>query len=74
MFPSLRPVPPTRPRWRRRTTVVVAGAAIGSLVLAPEVLPAFAESSHHTARAGSLTALQPAAGSSWIQGVVTDQA
>lgn len=74
MSPSLRPVPAARPRWRRRTTVVLAGAAIGSLVLAPEVLPAFAESSHHTARAGALTALAPAAGSSWIQGVVTDQA
>ncbi|GAA4696456.1 Ig-like domain-containing protein [Nocardioides conyzicola] len=74
MSPSPRPAPAARRHWRRRTTIVIASAAIGSLVLAPEVLPAFADSSPHAARAGALTALQPAAGSSWIQGVLTDQA
>ena len=74
MSPSPRTASAARPGRRRRATLIAAGAALGSLVLAPELLPASAESTQGTARTGALTVLEPAAGKSWIQGVVTDQA
>ena len=62
---------------RRRTPILVGIATIGGLALvAPQVLPASADpvvvsgpSMRVTARAA-----QPPAGSSWVQGVLTDQA
>ena len=65
-----------RPR-RRRARVLVGIAAAGGLVIAPQVLPASANTapkvgSTHV-RAAAL-AVTPPAGSSWIQGILTDQA
>ena len=62
---------------RRRTPTLVGVAAIGGLALvAPQVLPASAHPVVVSASSMKVTAraAQPPAGSSWIQGVLTDQA
>ncbi len=62
---------------RRRTPILVGVAAVGSLIVAPQVLPASAEPVVVSARSSTLTAAlapTPPAGESWIQGVLTDQA
>jgi hypothetical protein len=62
---------------RRRTPILVGVAAVGGLIVAPQVLPASAEPVVISARSSTLAAAlvpTPPAGESWIQGVLTDQA
>jgi len=62
---------------RLRAPILVGVAALGGLVLAPQVLPASAEPVVISARSSTPTATliaTPPAGESWIQGVLTDQA
>lgn len=62
-------------RNRRKPLVITALAAIGALVLAPQVLPASADPGV-PADSGRvhLPKVAPPAGSAWIQGKLTDQA
>ena len=56
---------------RRRTPILVGVAAVGSLIVAPQVLPASAEPVVVSARSSTPTAAlapTPPAGESWIQG------
>ena len=75
------PAPPDRStptsRFRRRRLPFLVGiAAVGGLVLSPQVLPASGEPvvAFSSASALAVVAPQPRPGESWIQGVLTDQA
>ena len=71
-------VSPSSKTRRGRTPFLVGVAAVGGLILAPQVLPASAEplvvSGQSSTQAVSLLALTPPPGESWIQGRLTDQA
>ncbi len=62
---------------RRRTPILVGIATLGGLALvAPQVLPASAETVSVSASSSTVAALaaKPPPGASWVQGVLTDQA
>ena len=66
-----------QPARRRRAPILAGIATAGGLVIASQVLPASADTAPQASSThlpASALAVTPPAGSSWIQGVLTDQA